>query len=54
MTTDETGAGEDPSSSTEGEEPPWPIGFMLLVGLAALYVGWRLIQITGRAVGWLF
>ncbi len=22
----------------------WPIGFMLLVGAVALYLGWRLVQ----------
>jgi hypothetical protein len=26
------------------EEEPWPIGFMVILLLAALYLGWRLIQ----------
>lgn len=26
----------------------WPIGFMLLVGAVALYLGWRLVQ----GIGW--
>ena len=33
-----------------GEEPPeddleWPIGFIAVLVLAALYLGWRLIQL---------
>ncbi|MDJ0959621.1 MAG: hypothetical protein QNJ88_03110 [Acidimicrobiia bacterium] len=36
------------------EEPPWPVGFLILVGLAALYLGWRLIQLIVTAVGWVF
>jgi hypothetical protein len=30
----------------------WPIGFMLLVGAIALYLGWRLVQGIGALVGW--
>ena len=29
---------------TEAEEETWPIGFMIIITLAALYLGWRLIQ----------
>lgn len=30
----------------------WPIGFMLLVGAIALYLGWRLVQGMGAFIGW--
>jgi hypothetical protein len=33
---------------TETEEETWPIGFMIIITLAALYLGWRLIQ----AIAW--
>lgn len=31
------------------DEERWPVGFMTIVGLAALYLLWRLVQ----AVAWL-
>ena len=34
--------------SEAAEEETWPIGFMIIVTLAALYLGWRLVQ----AVAW--
>ena len=34
---------DERSADTESSER-WPIGFMLLVGAAALYLGWRLVQ----------
>ncbi len=34
---------------SETDEEKWPIGFLLVVTLAALYLGWRLVQ----GVGWL-
>jgi len=36
------------------EELPWPIGFMILAGLAGLYLAWRLVQLIGRGIDWLF
>jgi hypothetical protein len=51
--TDDDPARNGDSAASE-EEPPWPIGFIVLVSLAALYVGWRLVQLTVRAVDWLF
>jgi hypothetical protein len=36
------------------EDEGWPIGFMIVVGLAALYVGWRLIQMIAAAIEWMF
>ena len=32
------------STDVEPDEEPWPIGFMLILLLAALYLGWRLVQ----------
>ena len=29
------------------EDLEWPVGFMIVVGLAALYLIWRLIQLVG-------
>ncbi|NND04155.1 MAG: hypothetical protein HKN91_15355 [Acidimicrobiia bacterium] len=29
------------------EDLEWPVGFMIVVGLAALYLIWRLIQMVG-------
>ena len=36
------------SQTPETEEESWPIGFMIIVTLAVLYLGWRLIQ----AIAW--
>lgn len=35
-----------PDSETDDET--WPIGFLIIVTLAALYLGWRLVQ----SIGW--
>ncbi|MEA3511952.1 MAG: hypothetical protein U9R51_11005 [Actinomycetota bacterium] len=35
------------------ERQKWPVGFMLLIGITALYLGWRLIQGLGVLVGWI-
>lgn len=32
----------------QSDDPGWPIGFLVLVAAAALYLGWRLLQ----ALGW--
>lgn len=34
------------------ERQRWPIGFMLLVGVTAFYLAWRLIQGVGVLMGW--
>ena len=37
----------DPTSQQPpdtAEEEKWPIGFMIVLLLAALYLGWRLVQ----------
>jgi hypothetical protein len=47
-------ASRGPGPGGTEEEPPWPIGFIVLVSLAALYVGWRLIQLIVRGIDWLF
>jgi len=28
----------------EADEEKWPIGFLIIITLVALYLGWRLIQ----------
>ena len=35
----------------ESEDPGWPIGFLVLLSAAALYLGWRLLQTIGWVVG---
>ena len=55
MTADEPEPDEEVAANEdEEEEPPWPVGFIVLAGLAALYVGWRLIQLVVRGIDWLF
>ncbi|MGB5167970.1 MAG: hypothetical protein WBN35_04990 [Acidimicrobiia bacterium] len=45
---------EDRKPNEEGDSGQrWPIGFMLLVGAIALYLGWRLVQGIGVLVGWI-
>lgn len=41
----------DPEQNAETH--PWPIGFMLLIGITTLYLGWRLIQGIGVLIGWI-
>lgn len=36
------------------EELKWPIGFIVMVSLAALYLIVRLVQMAGWAIDWLF
>lgn len=45
---DEHPATENPPEADE--EEPWPVGFLIIVLLAALYLGWRLVQ----AIDWVF
>jgi hypothetical protein len=40
----------DPKENAERQR--WPIGFMLLIGVTALYLGWRLVQGIGVLIGW--
>ncbi len=42
---------EDPDQSAERQR--WPIGFMLLIGVTTLYLGWRLIQGVGVLIVWI-
>ena len=35
------------SGEESEEELDWPIGFMVIVGLAAVYLLWRLVQMVG-------
>jgi len=45
-----SGDGEQREEHTGGR---WPIGFMLLVGAVALYLGWRLVQGIIALIGWI-
>ena len=49
MTEEQGQGGPDPHA----ERQRWPIGFMLLIGITALYLGWRLIQGLGVLIGWI-
>jgi lauroyl/myristoyl acyltransferase len=40
-------------SAQDVERQRWPIGFMLLISVTALYLGWRLVQGIGALVGWI-
>lgn len=42
------------AADADEEEPPWPVGFIVLVTLGALYIGWRVIQLIVRGFDWLF
>jgi hypothetical protein len=48
--------GEDHPRTDAGSEEDlkWPVGFIVMVSLAALYLIVRLIQMAGWAVDWLF
>lgn len=48
--TEDQGQG-DPGQNAETHR--WPIGFMLLIGITALYLGWRLIQGIGVLIRWI-
>lgn len=41
---------DDPQTgqSAETDEESWPIGFMIILTLVVLYLGWRLVQ----GIGW--
>ena len=38
-----------PESTPEADDEKWPVGFLIIVTLAVLYLGWRAIQ----GIGWL-
>lgn len=48
--TEESSAG---SGAAEPDYPPTPFSFKLMIGLAALYLGWRLVQGIGALIEWL-
>lgn len=39
------------SAPAAEEEVKWPISFMLILGLTAVYVGWRIVQMVGNLFG---
>lgn len=45
---EETIGDEAEIAAPTDEELKWPIGFITVLILAALYLGWRLIQLLGR------
>jgi len=54
--TDTDGSDQGDSPAQPGAEPSperLPIGFMLLVGAVALYLGWRLVQGIVALFGWI-
>ena len=43
-----------PPAAPEDQEPPrTPFSFKLLAGLAALYLGWRLVQGATALIRWI-
>lgn len=40
-------------SDHDVEHQRWPVGFMLLIGVTALYLGWRLVQGIGVLIEWM-
>ncbi|MCP3977463.1 MAG: hypothetical protein GY720_23485 [bacterium] len=52
MSDEPVGDGADVAATASAgnveEELKWPIGFITILVLAALYLGWRLIQLLGR------
>ena len=50
---DEVLKGEDELLSEGAGAPPVPWHFKLMVGLAALYVGWRVVQLLGWLGRWI-
>lgn len=48
-----TGAEEPDRSEEDNSDQRWPIGFMLLVGAVALYLGWRVVQGIAALFGWI-
>ena len=48
-----------PSDDSDGidpddQAPPTPLSFKIMVGLAVLYLGWRLVEGVMWLVDWLF
>lgn len=42
-----------PDGSDHGvEHQRWPVGFILLISVTALYLGWRLVQGIGVLIEW--
>ena len=53
MTTSEPDSRDD-AAHVDEDELPWPVGFIAIASLAALYVAWRVIQLIGRGLTWVF
>ena len=48
-----TGEQESGDSDQADGRQRWPVGFMLLIGVTALYLGWRLVQGIGLLIEWM-
>lgn len=44
---------EQPVDASVEEDPGWPVGFLVLTGLAALYLVVRFVQLGARFFDWL-
>ncbi len=44
---------DQPVDGPAEEDPGWPVGFLLFVGLAALYLVVRFVQLGARFIEWL-
>jgi len=51
MTDELTTPSESESAPAGEEEIKWPISFMLILALTAIYVGWRIVQMVGNLFG---
>ena len=41
---------DEPRQQAAEEDEKWPVGFLIIVTLAALYLGWRLVQTVGWVI----
>lgn len=48
-----TGDQSTDDSDQDAERQRWPIGFMLLISVTSLYLGWRLVQGFGSLARWI-
>jgi hypothetical protein len=51
MTDELTTPPESESAPAAEEELKWPVSFMLVLGLTAVYVGFRIVQMVGKLFG---
>ena len=44
----------DPVEPADVDDEKWPVGFIIILVLAALYLGWRLIELIAMGIDWVF